>query len=132
MWNALSGQNISRFVHPDGVRAVAWSPNGKYIASGGDDKKVYLWDVTTQQLVRTYSGHTNSVQAVTWSPDGKYIASGSFDKTVKIWDVNGGKNILTYDHHTDQVWSVSWSPNGQFIASGALGKDDTVQIWKPF
>jgi eukaryotic-like serine/threonine-protein kinase len=131
VWDAASSQEIFHLVHATGVRAVAWSPDGKSIASGGDDQQVHLWDARAGQLLNTYSGHMGSVQAVAWSPDGQYLASASFDKTVKIWEIHTGKCLLTYRHHTDAVWSVSWSPQEPFIASGAVGKDDSVQIWKP-
>jgi WD40 repeat protein len=67
------------------IYAVAWSPNGKLIASGSDDKTVQIWDATTGEHVYTYTGHSSMVEAVAWSPNGKLIASGSDDNTVQVW-----------------------------------------------
>ncbi len=68
-----------------GVLAVAWSPDGKRIASGSGDKTVQLWDAATGETIFTYHDHTKGVQAVAWSPDGRRIASGSDDDTVRVW-----------------------------------------------
>src|SRR5215472_11775160 len=86
--------------HHNGIAAVAWSPNGKYIASAGFDKTVQVWNALTGQLYTVYRGHTNWVTAVSWSPDGKYIASAGFDKTVQIWEALTGRHILTYHGHS--------------------------------
>jgi eukaryotic-like serine/threonine-protein kinase len=67
------------------VNSVAWSPDGKYIASGSDDKTVQVWEALTGKHQASYTGHTSTVYSVAWSPNGKYIASGSDDKTVKVW-----------------------------------------------
>src|SRR5450432_2022767 len=74
--------------HTNRVTAVAWSPNGTYIASGSLDQTVQVWVANTNTHFRTsiYRGHTAGVQSVAWSPDGKLIASGSSDKTVQVWD----------------------------------------------
>ena len=71
----------------DGVEAVAWSPDGRRIASSGAyDGTVQVWDAATGQALMTYRGHTDWVEAVAWSPDGRRIASCARDKTVQVWD----------------------------------------------
>ena len=73
--------------HTYSVESVAFSPDGKILASGSVDHTIKLWDVATGTLLRTLSGHTSFVESVAFSPDGKILASGSYDKTIKLWDV---------------------------------------------
>ncbi len=113
--------------HAGGVEAVAWSPDGKRIASGSVDNTVQVWDAADGGHVYTYRGHSSSVLAVAWSPDGKRIASGSGDKTVQIWDAADGGHVYTYRGHPSSVLAVAWSPDGKRIASASL--DKTVQVW---
>jgi len=113
--------------HSDWVWSVAWSPDGKRIASASGDETAQVWDAMNGDNLNRYTGHTASVYAVAWSPDGRRIASASYDKTVQVWDATFGDHFYTYTGHSDWVWSVAWSPDGGHIASA--GGDKTVQVW---
>jgi serine/threonine protein kinase len=113
--------------HSDGVNAVAWSPDGKRIASGGQDNTVQVWDAVDGGNVFTYRGHSDPVAAVAWSPDGRRIASGGWDNTVQVWDAADGGHAFTYHGHSVAVFAVAWSPDGRRIASGS--GDNTVRVW---
>ncbi len=73
--------------HSEVVRSVVYSPDGRYLASGSQDKTIKIWEVATGKELRTLTGHSNSVFSVAYSPDGRYLASGSSDRTIKIWRV---------------------------------------------
>ncbi len=76
--------------HRDWVRAVAWSPNGLYLASGGDDLTVRVWDATTGITLVVYHEHWDHIQTVAWSPDGRYLVSGGADQLFWVWDAQTG------------------------------------------
>lgn len=113
--------------HSDWVWSVAWSPNGKRIASASGDKTVQVWNAVGGGNPVTYRGHTDSVYTAAWAPDGIRIASAGYDKTVQIWNATDASSIYKYSGHSDWVWSVAWSPDGTHIASAS--GDKTVQVW---
>ncbi len=119
--------------HAKEVTSVAWSPDGKRVASGSSDTTVQVWNASDGSHLFTYHGHSEGVDAVAWSPDGKRIASGSGDlestddNTVQICNASDGSRLLTYTGHSDVVDAVAWSPDGRRIASGSY--DQTVQVW---
>ncbi|KAI0042724.1 hypothetical protein FA95DRAFT_1525107, partial [Auriscalpium vulgare] len=103
--------------HKDTVQAVAYSPDGRHIASGSNDETIRIWDAQTGQSVGTpLEGHTGWVYSVAYSPDGRHIASGS------------GQPVGTpLEGHTGAVDSLAYSPDGSHIASGSV--DKTIRIW---
>jgi WD40 repeat protein len=113
--------------HDDRVYSVAFSPNGKSLASGSQDKTIRVWDVASGTLRQTLMGHTDIVFSVAFSPDGRLLASGSPDKTIKLWDVASGRLNRTLTTHSGPVMSVAFSPDGKLLASGS--QDKTIKLW---
>ncbi|MGP4001322.1 nSTAND1 domain-containing NTPase [Streptomyces sp. 8N706] len=113
--------------HTQLVRAVAFSPDGRTLATGSKDQTVRLWNVATGKLRTRFTGHTKSVAAVAFSPDGRTLATGSGDKTVRLWNMATGKLQARFTGHTGEVTAVAFSPNGRTLATGS--DDKTVRLW---
>ena len=106
---------------------VAFSPDGKQVASGSYDKTVRLWDASTGAQLQKLKGHSGIVTSVAFSPDGKQVASGSWDNTVRLWGAGTGALLQELEGHSLFVTSVAFSPDGKQVASGS--QDNTVRLW---
>ena len=109
------------------VTSVAFSPDGKRLASASYDKTIKLWNLAAGTELLTLKGHSDVVWFVAFSPDGKRLASGSSDKTVKLWDAATGKALLTLKGHRGDVRSVAFLPDGRRLTSGS--GDGSIRLW---
>ena len=114
--------------HTSGIERIAWSPDGRLLASPSDDKTIRLWDVETGKCLRLLQGHNGKVNSVAFDPAGRVLASGGQDDTIRLWELASGKMLHELKGHRHSVLSVEFSPAGDVLASGSV--DDTVRLWQ--
>ena len=149
IWDASTGKEM-RVLRGQG-NLVAWNPDGRSIATPGEDRCIRIWSMTEDPEGMTLPGHKARVSSLAFTPDGKRLASGSHDHSIKIWDVAAGKEIanlgkhqyhfhrptlteppvlgtiVTLEGHSKQIHDVAYSPDGCWLASAS--QDKTLRVW---
>ena len=121
-----------KIAHKDGVSALSVSPDGKLLATAGNDGTLKLWDARELKVLATLKGHDGPVNAVAFSPDGQFLASGGKDRTIRIWNVaekkEAGPPLIG---HTVSVSALAWGPDSTHLASGTGNPDSDgeVRLW---
>lgn len=113
--------------HTQAVKTLAFSPNGKLLATAGDDGLILLWDVDNRRLSRMISAHRWTISALSFLPDGNTIVSASWDGSIKFWQVNSGQEIDCLSTHPAEVLAMEIYGNQQWMVTA--GRDCTAKIW---
>jgi WD40 repeat protein len=113
--------------HQDLIHDLAFSPDGRLLATCGYDRLIKLWDVAAGTALRVLKDHSDAVYGVAFSPDGRLLASAAADRAVKVWDVVSGRRLYTLGEATDWLYAVAWSPDGRRLTAG--GVDKSLRAW---
>ncbi len=133
VWELQSGRELVTYRgHAGGVCGLAFSPDGKTVASVGGDRlratgEVKLWEAATGREIQSLSGHSDVVRDVAFSPDGSSLATCGLDTTVKLWNATTGRLRRNLSGHTGSVECLAFSPDGTRLASG--GFDSSIKLW---
>jgi WD40 repeat protein/serine/threonine protein kinase len=126
LWGEISGRELLALKGHTGG-AVAATPEGDRIVTGGEDGTTRLWDAVTGRELLTLKEHAGLVLSVALTPDRQRIVTGGADGTARVWDAASGRQLQTLKGHTGRVWSVAVTPDGTRIVTG--GDDGTARLW---
>ncbi|ARV57285.1 hypothetical protein BZZ01_00395 [Nostocales cyanobacterium HT-58-2] len=122
--------NIAKCVFAEtigGIHSVAFTPDGKLLATGDTNGEIRLYQVADGKQLLTCKGHTGFVWPIAFSPDGHVLASGGDDAIVKLWDIKTGQCLATLQGHSAGIWSVAFCADGHLLATGS--EDQTLKLW---
>jgi WD40 repeat protein len=128
-WDPMTGQIKGRWRgHKDGIEAIAYTRDGKLVASGSQDGTVRLWDPVSGKEVHRLDARDGMIYGMAFSPDGKRLAAGGKRKAVHLWDVATGKELEAFDNPGGFILRIAYSPNGKLLATRGID-EDVVRIW---
>ncbi|MFE8599059.1 WD40 repeat domain-containing protein [Archangium violaceum] len=128
VWDVATARSLQVMEGHEGeVRGIAWSADGKRLASGSRDHDARIWDAETGAQLHAFTGQEGQVTSVAFSPEGTLLAVGNLGWRIHLYDVASGRKVRTLQGHQQSVLSVAFHPSGRWLASGA--SDDTVRIW---
>jgi len=130
IWNPLTGEELlERRDSKRAIRSICWSPDGQFLACGGDENRIHLWETIKWNRVRELPGHEvgNEVRALAWSPDGKWLASAGSDKQCILWDPASGEQVHALKGYSASVVALAWNPESTRLATASF--DGSVKIW---
>ena len=120
-------ERLWRDVYQDGVKSLAFSPDGRRIVSGSYDRSVRLWDWTSGSELACLNGHESGVTAAAFSPDGRHMVSASEDETLRLWEAVPSVPLTPRHSHSARLTHLCFSPDARVLVSGSA--DGTVQVW---
>jgi WD40 repeat protein/serine/threonine protein kinase len=124
---ATGKERFPRQGHVAPLHAVAVSPDGRRLASGGQDRAVKVWDLASRRVLHSFTMHHDAVWGLAFNPDGQLLASGSCDSTIALWDLRSGTEVRALHGHSREPSRIQFSPDGRTLAAG--GEGGIIKKW---